>query len=590
MSTTTKQLNYNWKTPGSTGTLSLNEKPLGRGGEGSVYEVASVEGFSKDSKDLVVKIYHDPKDENRDKIEAMIRNQPRTESAAWPLASVYEARSGKFLGFIMKKLSTESYKEWAVLSNASSRKAEVPGFDFRYALTAAANLGIALNSIHKAGHLVGDINESNIFVSSSARVMLVDTDSAQVREPGSSTIYRCTVGKAEYTAPELSEGSLRDKVRTDKTDAFGYAVAVYQILTGGYLPTDGVFKGAGDPPNVRDKIRGGIYPTLNSPKGFIEPPGFPRECLPKELEKALIKSLETNPAKRGRTKDLLDAIKGALANLESCARVKGHFYDSRDGKKCPWCESKKATGIDPWGKNSAPKEDSQIDLPGLKFKNEKPSKNRPLKKGKKPGKGQVVQAKPGNGDYTEPPKPQMLKGKTVINYGGIEQARPALGIVFRSNKKLALYCINNETPWFMRFWWAKDQYSPNLIATFIGYALSLFIASLFLKIPGLLEKQFSIDLSTGALGLASHYLVLVSIATSVLLSTILLVSSLYWKTKQKKLNYKTINPVMNLARYLLGPIFWGPIGVIFVIIWLVMTALTFIVEELQKESSRGPIR
>lgn len=565
------------------GYIELSSDPLGKGGEGSVYPLLSISdnfGYSSDS--VVAKIYHNPSDESRLKIEAMISNKPSTDSAAWPIALVCDEKN-QFLGFIMKKLSFSHYKEWSILSNASSRKKEVPGFDFRYALTSSANLGIALDSIHRAGHFIGDINESNIFVSSSARIMLVDTDSAHISSKNSSKVFRCGVGKAEYTAPELTGGSLREKDRTLKSDSFAYSVAVWQMLTGGYLPTDGVFRGEGDPPSVRDKIKMGIYPTIDKRGDFSPPPSFPLDSLPTRIHSIIKKGLSTEPSNRATVKDILAVLKDVLANLERCSKNKNHYYDKRDGDKCPWCLNKKRCGIDPWGKNLTSSKDSQISLPSVKFssKKDEPIKNRTRKEAPK--------SLP-SGNYREPQKPKLIKGKTVINYGGIEQARPSLKTVFRSNAKLGFHCINNETPWIMRFWWSKDQLSPNLVATLMGVIIALIVSYSFVHLPVYVVDTFSLNIPSYIQREWLYYFGLSSFITSALLSFILFASSVFYKMQQKKLGYRTMSPLKNISRYIFGPIFWGPIFgfiVLILVIFLILNLLISLVSELIDEAQKG---
>src|SRR5699024_5867863 len=76
---------------------------------------------------------------------------------------------------------------------------------------------------------VGDVNESNILVASDARVMIIDTDSAQIKDP-SGKVYKCLVGKPEYTAPEISHGSLKDHTRTFETDILHIQLQSFKCL------------------------------------------------------------------------------------------------------------------------------------------------------------------------------------------------------------------------------------------------------------------------------------------------------------------------------------------------------------------------
>src|SRR5438105_3869599 len=83
---------------------------------------------------------------------------------------------------------------------------------------AARNIAAAVHAVHSRGYVIGDVNESNILVTDTALATLVDTDSFQVRDPGSGVVYRCPVGKPEFTPPELQGASFGEIDRTPEHD------------------------------------------------------------------------------------------------------------------------------------------------------------------------------------------------------------------------------------------------------------------------------------------------------------------------------------------------------------------------------------
>ncbi|OIP71251.1 MAG: hypothetical protein AUK48_12680 [Oscillatoriales cyanobacterium CG2_30_44_21] len=130
----------------------------------------------------------------------------------------------------------------------------------------ARKLARAVRSVHSRGYVIGDVNESNVLVADDAIVTLVDTDSFQVND--GTTIYRCTVGKPEYTPPELQGMSFRDVDRSVQHDLFGLGVLIYQLLMEGTHPFGGVFSGQGEAPELKDRIkRRDISPTVGA--GFL---------------------------------------------------------------------------------------------------------------------------------------------------------------------------------------------------------------------------------------------------------------------------------------------------------------------------------
>src|SRR5438093_919042 len=86
--------------------------------------------------------------------------------------------------------------------------------------------------LHRAlpakGYGIGDLNERNLLVTTQALVTLVDTDSFQVK--AAERVFRCRVGSAEYTPPELQGARFADIDRGPQHDAFGLGVLIFQLL------------------------------------------------------------------------------------------------------------------------------------------------------------------------------------------------------------------------------------------------------------------------------------------------------------------------------------------------------------------------
>jgi DNA-binding helix-hairpin-helix protein with protein kinase domain len=126
-------------------------------------------------------------------------------------------------------------------------------WDFQ--ILAARNLAVAFDEVHKACIVVGDINESNVFVSANdALVRLIDCDSFQIT-PG----HLCRVGKPEFTPPELQGPGVdfANQVRTITHDEFGLAVLIYRLLFVGNHPYAAISPGA---KSLNDRIRDDLFP------------------------------------------------------------------------------------------------------------------------------------------------------------------------------------------------------------------------------------------------------------------------------------------------------------------------------------------
>lgn len=367
--------------PGDKGDIEIDDEPLGKGGEGAVHSVITHSlSTLPPAEELVVKMYFEPNAESRpQKIRSMILAPPDSDSVAWPMAAVQ--KNGKFAGYVMTKLDYDKFRPWADLAHSQTRRKTAKDFDVLYAITAIRNFAVAIEAVHDEGHRIGDINESNMFVGSDARVFLVDTDSAQIRDPKQDKTYPCLVGKPEYTAAEISHGPLKDHQRTEATDVFGFAVAAYQMLLGGPHPTDSVFNHPDpdvDPPKTIEKIRAGTFPALSpntgAKQGLTPPSRVAIDGVPSEVQQALLKALSPNPADRLSLSTLVDTFDNTADNMLQCSTVKQHWYDSRDGS-CGWCAHAAKTQIDPWvpeqkapSANATPKKKaSQKSLSGLNF-------------------------------------------------------------------------------------------------------------------------------------------------------------------------------------------------------------------------------
>lgn len=578
------------KTLTSTGRIAISETPLGKGGEGSVFDVQKHDLESLlPADEIVCKIYHDPSEEDREnKVWAMIESPPDSDSVAWPLGVLFNS-SNEFQGYVMKKLPSTTYRSWAVLANLGSRLKTSPKFDSRYAIMASRNLAVALHSIHEAGHCVGDVNESNIMVGSDARVMIIDTDSAQIKSPDG-TVYPCPVGKAEYIAAELSHGSLRDHMRTPESDVFAYSVAVFQMMTGGIHPTDGKYTGEGDPPSVTSKIRNEWFPNLFDQNMVQSLPRVSTEALPLVFKKIFMKGLLKDPGARPNLVAVGRALDGVVQNLKNCSNNKNHWFDSRE-QNCPWCEyALKPGAVDPWitGK-TATRVPQQASLPTVDFNDHSPTPQRaprapagqmpstrtskPQSNGSsRPGVGHVsvptsssvrlptTAGAPGLPHHfpstahvpqpvvnasapqteQEPESeqntgniPRKIKGKSVLmRPDGSWEVRPPLSVLFRSNKRLAIECFFDEFPKRTQFWWNKNRLGINHRGLLIGLFISLaIIFSWFYYLPEL--SQFvSSDIHWAQLGI--QFASVGAVITSTLMVAILSITGLIHRFRESR--------------------------------------------------------
>ncbi len=251
--------------------------PLGRriggGGEGDVFAVTGQTG-------LIAKIYTAPTREAGEKLARMVARPPGEREGidghvnlAWPSELLYgTGNTTSPIGFLMPHVARAV--PLLEVFNPRLRASVLPDFDRRYLFRTARNLAAVLATLHQAGYVVGDVNESNILVSPSALVSFIDCDSFQVQATrnGSVVTYPCPVGKLEYTAPELQGKIFRQEMRQPEADRFGLGVLIFQLLMEGRHPFAGTWTGSGEPPSVGEKIRRGCFPYADKPVCPIEPP------------------------------------------------------------------------------------------------------------------------------------------------------------------------------------------------------------------------------------------------------------------------------------------------------------------------------
>lgn len=356
---------------GKSFPVRLEDSPLGRGGEGAVYAVSSVGSSTLGSAhDLVGKIYHhdESKHAQREaKCLAMVASVPQTDSIVWNLGNLYDV-NGKFAGFLMKRLQMDVYRSFMEVAHTRHRRKRFPEWSVMHALLMARNLAVAIDAVHTAGHMVGDVNESNVLVAKDATVRIVDADSVQIS--AGDKVYPCVVGKPEFTAPEIGEGSYAEERnrRTVATDMFAFVVMLFNALMGRAHPTTCNYKG--EHKDVTTLIDMGVYPTFvpKLPRGFSKLDELEYEAIPSRVHDLIGRGLSSDPAKRPSFDEVIAVFDelfkrddDGYVNLTQCSVSPLHWWDARDGASCPMCRfASRKPGADIWGEDKSAEDMSAI--------------------------------------------------------------------------------------------------------------------------------------------------------------------------------------------------------------------------------------
>jgi DNA-binding helix-hairpin-helix protein with protein kinase domain len=313
---------------------------LGAGGEARIYCLPEERG-------LVAKVYHTPTVAQARKLAAMVANPPadpmaakRHISIAWPVDLLCTAdRQRRVIGFLLPHVT--GMRPLIAYYNPLTRRQCCPFFNYRYLHRTAHNLAATVRALHARGYVIGDVNESNVLVTDTALVTLVDTDSFQVPDPRHGTVYRCAVGKPEYTPPELQGRPFAQIERAPEHDLFGLAVLIFQLLMEGTHPFAGVYQGSGDPPPYERRIAAGHFPCCTQQPGPYRPMPLapPMHILHPALQALFVRCFaEGHRRPRGRpdAQTWQHALLAAEDALIACSVNDQHLYNGHQ-PACPWC-------------------------------------------------------------------------------------------------------------------------------------------------------------------------------------------------------------------------------------------------------------
>jgi hypothetical protein len=317
---------------------------LGRGGEGTVLEV-------RGDPTRCIKLYSGQTAATTlGKLSMMIARPPldptfsnrRHHSIAWPEQILFKAPGQTaFAGFLMPRVDGKVFRTALSYLSPDSRVKELGGaFNWKYLYTAAINVASSVGALHEKGYCIGDLNESNLLIAPNALITIIDCDSFQVPDPATGKVYRCLVGKPEYTAPEL-QGRYGEIDRTPATDRFALGVILFQLLMEGTHPYQSRGEAVEDLPSTQQKILKGLFPYARGVQG-VSPPAFapPFELLDPPIRKLFLRCFEAghgDPAARPSPQQWYDTLRNREYLLLKCPINDNHVYFSHL-KQCPWCE------------------------------------------------------------------------------------------------------------------------------------------------------------------------------------------------------------------------------------------------------------
>ena len=315
---------------------------LARAGEGTIYEILG-------RPDWVAKIFHpDLKALHAKKAKVAAMAATRLDSArqsdgfvvlTWPLHVI---DSDDVCGYVMSRIDVSNAVEIHSVSNPTDRTNPLPTapqwtphVTWQHLVSVAANLCLAVETVHQVDAVIGDFQERNILVNDTTRVTLVDCDSMQFTDP-TGRQFLCGVGRPEFTAPELAGLDLATTARHKSSDLFALAVHIHLLLMAGNHPFQrGTWAGPGDQPDALTLAKAGHWAGGPGSPLHTHPLAPSTGFLPDHIQTLFTRAF-THGARNPNSRPTADEWRHALQTLRVGTCPHGHQIPI-EAPYCPWC-------------------------------------------------------------------------------------------------------------------------------------------------------------------------------------------------------------------------------------------------------------
>ena len=205
-------------------TITLLQK-LAEGGEGAVF-TTNIPGH-------VAKIYKREKltTDRKTKIEIMVSKQIVRKAICFPEA-IIENEQSEFVGYLMPQAKGIELGKSVFQPKLLLQK--FPSWNKRDLVQLCLTILEEIRFLNNLNVILGDINPMNILVVSPKEVYFVDCDSYQIEG------YPCTVGTANFSAPEIMDRDYATFLRTQEMENFAIATLMFMIMLPGKAPYSAV--------------------------------------------------------------------------------------------------------------------------------------------------------------------------------------------------------------------------------------------------------------------------------------------------------------------------------------------------------------
>jgi eukaryotic-like serine/threonine-protein kinase len=248
---------------------------LGQGGMGVVYLAEDLKLERKVAiKFLPKHISENTEERQRFKIEAKAAAK-LNHSNITTIYSIEETNNELFI--VMEYIKGRELKEYVETGQLVPHLRDAPSLQRDEIIKIATQIADGLEAAHKEGIIHRDIKSSNIMITESGVVKIMDFGLAKIKGTSKLTKLGSTVGTIAYMSPEQTAGNEVD----NRSDIWSFGVVLYEMLTG-KMP----FRGEYD--------QAIIYSILNE-----EP--VPENEIDDLLNHVVSKSLAKNPDDRYQT-------------------------------------------------------------------------------------------------------------------------------------------------------------------------------------------------------------------------------------------------------------------------------------------------
>lgn len=344
---------------GRLGTRYTTVKPVGTGGEGTVYTLSGYDG-------IVAKIYKAGRFRNCNERGIMERKLKAMLSMnvayivdgiarfSWPQDILYE--NDVMVGFVMPEIHTK-YKIFDMYRVGKNpiREKIYPNYTWKYSVQFAYHLAWLVNYLHSYNIVIGDFNQNNIAIDTqNGTVVIIDCDSFDITDSITGEHLPCMVGLPEMLAPELQTvGNLSKGKFTKKSDYFSLAIHIFRLLMdnadpfGGVITTD---ESISNIPANRAICKGECAYVRNVPGKVIPNWSQKPSMLPPEILQLFKKTFDyteltavRNISNRATAFEWCMALRPygmpePNSKLKHCLLNKNHVYPAHNSK-CPWCDN-----------------------------------------------------------------------------------------------------------------------------------------------------------------------------------------------------------------------------------------------------------